>query len=280
MEPVVRAGDRLSVFYNCSSAPTALNIVAHTKNDDGSRSQVSMQITGATADRVAYNVTGGYFPKNGVIVAMTAYGDFSTIKRGQFYAQIRLDPITNEPMLLAKGYIYNQNGLSLGEFVEPGPGGGEGYFAIETLAGDIAPVDITKVLAATNAFRRISGFSLYYNASGDAGDRTIWAVLKKRLGAVPTGMVTSGSDYQWQSATVTLSASQEGGIHCVAEDAPAFVSFNDNATMTYANNGSAPAPFPLFATEGDTAELFIDVTNANANDRWTVYLFYEEWLKV
>jgi len=145
-----------------------------------------------------------------------------------------------------------------------------------SLAANIAPVDVTRVLAITNAFRRIHGFVWYYNASADAASRVLSTRLRQPGLALPTGLTTAIG--VWNAANLTLTASEEGIVFVMRNRS--ILNDNSNDPTTIDSTATAPTPFPYDATEDDLADLFFDVTDANANDRHSIYLLQEEWLSI
>ena len=148
------------------------------------------------------------------------------------------------------------------------------YWAQE--ANDVAGnVTTTIPLGATNVRRIARQILLKYHCSSDADDRTPVITLRDVADTSgPTGFSIDAD--VWDTPALTLSANQEGIIF-VSEHG--FVSLNDNGTITYADNTTAPNPFPLRVGPGETADLIVAVGNGNANDDYDVFVQYEEWIE-
>src|SRR3990172_2526847 len=120
---------------------------------------VPLQFPSPTSDRAQYNTSIGL--GGGSLLGARISTALATAKRGQIYAQLevrnRRRPDVSEVML-CKGYVYAGNSVGDGEFIESGPGGGEGFLSWVSLAANIAPVDVPRGAAATNALRQLYGF--------------------------------------------------------------------------------------------------------------------------
>ncbi len=148
------------------------------------------------------------------------------------------------------------------------------------IADDVAPVDITEILAATNARRIVYGFVWYYNASGDAATRVLTASVRKPGRTRPTGYGTSTTTRVWVSASVTLTVNEEGLIYAVNTGGrDGLTVYNDNGTVTVDDHTTAPSPFPLRVSQNDLVEIFFDITDGHANDRHTIMVLQEEWIE-
>ena len=180
-------------------------------------------------------------------------------------------------MMICAGYIYAFHPVVMDQFDEAGPGGGEGSLSWVSLAADIAPVDVTQVLAATSAFRRIWGFVWYYNAAAVVATRTMTARLRKPGLAFPTGFALTGG--VWNSASISLTTGEEGIMYVKGQGA-AYAVNNDADTLSVANTTTAPLPFPYDALKDDLADLLFDIDAADAADRHSIYLLQEEWVKL
>ncbi len=155
-----------------------------------------------------------------------------------------------------------------------------GYLHWRIIADDIAPVDIQTALAIANSRRIIYGFVWYYHASADVAARTMKATLRNLGLAMPTGFTEGFNSTIWGTATVTLTADEEGLIYVMAPNArDGFSMSADDGTAASANSASAPQPFPLLISQEDLAEIFWNVGSAHANDRHSIYILEEEWIE-
>lgn len=208
---------------------------------------------------------------SGQVTAATVLG------RGQTYVQAHTraggagGPVRST---LLGDYVFALHAAPLGRFVDPGPAGGPGNFIIEGVAVDIAPVDVAFSMAATSATRKVHSFAWWYHCSGDVADRTLTTSFLEPLGTGPTGFSIAASI--WVSATITLSANQEGIMY--AEDN--YISYNDAGVITYGNTTTAPVPLPKWVRAGDPFDILFDVALAEAADRHSIYVLYEEWLTI
>lgn len=212
--------------------------------------------------------------KNGYVVSgvITAA---QSLKRGQTYVLglIRTGgPEGPVREILMADYVYATHPIPLDVVVGQGPEGGGGNFVIEAIADDVTPVDIAPAMAATNALRRVYGFAWYYNCAAEVANRTLITSVNNPLGAVPTGFTQT--PLVWTSATITLTTGEEGWMYGKKN----FVSYNDNGTLTYASTNTAANPFPLWVHEDDPIDFLFDVDAAHADDRHSIYIYYEEWL--
>src|SRR3990167_57867 len=257
---------RCRAEYDSAPGKAVHGLVNHTPNSDRT---------------LASSSAPGIFSEPGKLtqVVVAPVSGTSGLKRGQCFAEVYItDGQGAIRQRVGANYIADGNGgISLGRFVDPGPGGGEGNFVVEALASDIAPVDLTWTLAATNAFRRIYGWVYYYDASADAASRITTVTLRLPFGSLPTGFAGAPSVHSWTGPTLSLS---EEGISFVYNPrrGDGFGSANDNGTITLASTATNPIPFPLDVREDSGATILFDVASANANDRWTAYGIYEEWI--
>ena len=85
----------------------------------------------------------------------------SPLKRGQAYCVVGLVPPQggSTTIKLASGYVYDENNVSLGEFAEPGPGGGEGFIRRITGTDPGANTEVIETVP-TNALWRPRSFSV------------------------------------------------------------------------------------------------------------------------
>ncbi|MEE9593243.1 MAG: hypothetical protein V3W28_06665 [Thermoplasmata archaeon] len=142
-------------------------------------------------------------------------------------------------------------------------------------ANDAAGSATTTVsLAAAGARRVVRAVIVKWHSSSDAATRTITITLRDLADSGgPTGWSIASDT--WVSPTLTLTVNEEGLIH-VGEHG--FVSTNDAGTLAYADNSSAPNPFPLEVEAGDPVDLIIAAGSGHANDDYDVWVQYEEWL--
>lgn len=209
---------------------------------------------------------------SGQVTAATVLG------RGQTYVQAHTrsgggsGPIRST---LLGDYIFGLHAAPLGRFVDPGPAGGGGNFIIEGLAVDVTPVDVAFNMAATSATRKVYGYAWWYNCAAEVANRFLDVSVLSPLGSGPTGFAIVATI--WEAAQLGALTTGQEGIEYANEK---FISFNANGTVTYADNTTAPTPFPVWARFGDPMDILFDVTDAHADDRHSIYILYEEWLTI
>ncbi len=203
------------------------------------------------------------------------------VKRGQAYVDISLFHFNIPTQRLFTGYLYEGIAFPLGHAVEPGPGGGEGHYRWRAIADDIAPADVTHVLAATNAYRRIYGVVWYYHSSGDVAARVLRALLRAPGPSVPTGFSIGETVVNLHSANVTLTANEEGILFSYkSRGGNGISSRNDNGTLAIEDPNALPQIWPIDVEETDLWEIFFNQTDAEAADRHSIFILEEEWIVV
>ena len=282
--------DSLVLAYAASAAPTgAISgyvLVEHTLPDgEHDVKTVEIVVSTFTTDRtrVVTTVAGG--PTGCIVTGGGLFLNGTGLKRGQLYAQliVRRGGNAAREECVASGYLSDARPyVALGENIEPGPGGGEGVLTEETLINDSAPAASNSyTLAATNARHRIYGFSWYYNCAAGVATRTLDARLRKPDGATPTGFTAANANV-WASPTLTLTTGEEGAmfVRNPGGRGDGYVATNDNGTLAVASTATAPNPFPLETDDNTAGTLEFDIGAADAGDRHTLTLFYEEWLVI
>ena len=195
------------------------------------------------------------------------------VRRGQIYVKLYVDPFGP---VLCSDYCYSTFGqVTLGTYIQSGPGGGSGDLQIITVKADGAPVaSTTRTLAGVNAIRKVYGFVWYYNASVDVASRILSSLWRTPIGAVPTGFGASSANIVWQPASLTLTADEEGNVF--ADEKLSMI--NKDGTLTIENVTTAPTPFPILVAEDDTGVLNFIVTAGEVLDADVIYLVQEEWM--
>jgi hypothetical protein len=148
----------------------AVTVVAIARYHDGKRVRtVPLKIT-PTVDRAQYeeSVRIG----SGKLLTVTATSETTGIKRGQVYVELFLQsPAIPLVVQLAAGYVYDGHALGGGEFVEAGPGGGEGFIRTVTGTDPAAGVEVSEAVP-TNAVWDLLSFGYVFVASADAANRS------------------------------------------------------------------------------------------------------------
>ncbi len=181
----------------------------------------------------------------------------------------------SEGRLLGRGYLTPQENITLGD--RDNNLSGKGHLRWITLAFDVAgDVETSGPLAVSNVRRKVRAIVVYYNASSDAATRVFNLTLARPGGALPAGFAAGENDDIWDSASVTLTLSQEGTLYIGHRS---FASFNDTGTLTYIDNTTAPHPLPFWTDEDDAMVLKLNITDGHENDRYAFYAQVEDWLE-
>ena len=158
----------IQFWYRASAAPSDLHFLVTLRHPDGRLEERLQSITSFTTDRttnrviVVPNGTG-----NAEIVDAVVTGNFATMKRGQFYVvgfiiprpfgQYAGDDEYGRRFL--RGYLYENHNVVLGDDVEPGPGGGEGFIRTVTGTNPAAAAEVSEAVPA-NATWKLLHFSV------------------------------------------------------------------------------------------------------------------------
>ncbi len=271
-----RVGDDIRVSVR-SSTGVSVVLMVRVRYVDGTDDVIEIDITSDLVDRSGEQFNSSdAFKKAGWVEHLTVRTSLNNA-RGRYYMMVAINKKPHH-YPIAAGYI-DVSHVPLGEF-EPAISG-SGYRHLLALADDIAPVDIIKVLAADNSYRIIYGFVWYYHCSSDIANRSIRATLRHIGNGLPTGW-TPGNNSTFRfwpaAANLVLDADQEGAIYAGSQEGISRNVSLDDGVMTVEDAGSKPGIFPLVVREGDLAELFFNVTLAEAADRHSIYLDLEEWI--
>ncbi|HLB68605.1 MAG TPA: hypothetical protein VJN63_09115 [Thermoplasmata archaeon] len=224
MALTVKIGDVYGLTYVASVA-TNWSATLKVRNRHGVVRKYTYRESAATSDRTAQSRTTERIAEDGEIVGFAAAtGTVVAVKRGQFYMNVFVlgDSSSGDVEVnVAKGYVYAGKSLALGDSVEPGPGGGEGFLLTFTGANpaagaypsDAVPTNakwrlrsytIVLVTLATSASNR--AFDLIAN-DGDTANRLAFHRNSNTQGAslTRTWMYQRGMDAQ-SVATITNSA--------------------------------------------------------------------------
>lgn len=210
----------------------------------------------------------------GEILAVNAFIE-APVKRGQAYMVMLLERRARSMKRLARGYMYDGNGVELGDNEEPLSG--VGFRRWNQDGNDIAGnVDTTVNLARSNTRRVFHGILIRYHASNDVATRVLTVRLRDVANTSgPTGFTIDADS--WISPSLTLTADEEGVLY-VGKDG--FLSINDADTLTYADNTTAPHPFPYTVEDADAADIIVSIVDGEAADDYDVFTLVEEWLEI
>ncbi len=278
----LRQGDTIGVVA-ASSQEAILDGSWRILYDDGALDIFTLirASTGTTRVR-EYFSTDGVAKRAGEIVSGVLRSPASGLNRGEVYAQMLSGRKVGEGFpsidhnVIGQSYVYDMSPSLLGVFIEPGPGGGEGNVRpITVAASEDGDVNTSFPMAASNAHRRFDAAIIYYHCDGTVVNRTWVTRIRDRGLGVPTGF-DAGNDRQIQALiSPTLSADEDGILY---QNRFGYQASVDQSVITLANNTTASNPFPFWVMESDGAEFFIDITNGAAGDKYSAYLFGEEWI--
>jgi len=133
---------------------------------------VPLQFPSPTSDRAQYNTSIGL--GGGTLLGARISTALATAKRGQIYAQLEVRNRRRtdvSEVMLCKGYVYAGNSVGDGEFVESGPGGGEGFITTINIADAVPGAQFATQTVPTNAIWKVQGFKGDLVASSVAGTR-------------------------------------------------------------------------------------------------------------
>ncbi len=252
-----------------SSIAAVLDASARVRYDDGVRDTLRISQFAIPSNLTGDGRNSKLASRDGVVEDAFINGSGLGV-RGQTFVQL----VIQNGGRLCFGYMYANHIVVMGDYVEAGPGGGEGRLYWVQEANDAAGNIITTVnLALANTRRMIRAIIVKYHQAGGA-DATITMTLRDLADSGgPTGW-TIDSD-TWVSPSLVLGANQEGLIH-VGEHG--FVATNDAGTIAYADNTTAPNPFPFMVASGETVDLIIAAAAGASGDDYDVWVQYEEWI--
>ncbi len=242
--------------------------------DNGKIAYPSFPVTSAS-DRTVVSSAPFVSPKRGTVVG--AYVDFMTpvLKRGQCYVSMPIQkPSSLRPrQLLLAGYLHNEFNVPMG-FFEPALSG-KGALDWVQEGNDVAGNVVATVnLAVSDARRIVRGVIVkYHQVGGSAATITITLRDLADSGGPTNWSIDSDT---WVSPDLVLGANEEGLIH-IGEHG--FLSTNDAGTLAYADNTTAPNPFPLTVEAGDPVDLLIAASGGASGDDYDVWVQYEEWIE-
>ncbi len=243
--------------------------------DDGSDGTITIFQATPSSTRTETITTSVPVPRDGWVTNLLVRTTREGLDRGQLYCRIQQAAVSGQERgLLASGYVYNSKNLTLGGY--EGSLSGQGDRKPESIGTDIpGNGDTSHPLTLTDGIRRVDGLIFYYHSDGNAANRESVIRIRDLGGVVPAGF-DAGNDRQISAlAGPSLIADQDGIFFMNRFGYQASV---DNATVTLANNSTAPNPFPFWVHEDDTgAEIVFDITAGLAGDNYGGFIFGESW---
>lgn len=195
------------------------------------------------------------------------------VKRGRQYVRARIVDSLNNPIdSLSAGYVYEGFDLPLGRFVEPGPGGGEGF--IRTVMGTDPGASGEEVLETVpaNALWRLLAFGVVLVTSADAAMRVPRLVCDDGTTANRLFMLGGAN----QAASLTRTHLWTRSSNSIADDSANL--FADTDTLEV--HATIPEGFLSEGYRLRTSTVAIDTTGP-AFDNYAAPIFQvEEWLVV
>ena len=262
-----------------AQASTAVHLDLRARVQRGKRIDTVSLPFDPTTDRAQYNTSTNL---GGGTLLSVRVSESTGLKRGQCYVSVDIRRRTKQDVSevkLCSGYVYTSNPLSDGEFKEAGPGGGEGFLSWVELFHDRAGNSNAAVaIAATNALRKMYGFVLMYESSGDAATRLVRPELAWDSSAGPPAPTNFDSDpVLWRFGALTLTLNEQGLIYVNSLDGRyGYGILNDAGTDTVQ---SSNIPFPLWIDETTPPYIFTPaVGSGHANDTMSAYALMMEWL--
>lgn len=272
----VSAGSTFQV-ESFSSSATAFRVSLLVEYDNGKQAPFEVMHTPNSDRTSATSAVGARVNRDGRVIA--ALLESAALKRGQCFAMIHvLNASGNKVDALLAGYVTGSKSVRLGEFEDSLSG--RGFVTTRTVADDVVPADLIQTLALINTLVHVYGFVCYYNASSDVATRSANISIRKNWGSLPTGFTNIAASLSEIWSFPTLTANEEGSLHVGGEAAMGISIRNDNSTITRNTSAGILAPFPRYVNEDDPVEIFFDIGTVNANDRWSVHIFQEEWIEV
>ena len=222
---------------------------------------IAQELSGSSRAAVIWG-TGQVAKKNGWVVGGHAGGG-GTLQRGQAYYQAFVidTNLTVVSDVIACGYTYAGHVVELGTFVEPGPAGGHGAQANNTLAGPAAGADFANYTAPTGSIQKVKGFFGQLTTGVGAANREFSIQL---LSSTIRGGVVAG---EIQTASLTVDyVGADGGVSSSG------VTSNLAGGVTQIGLGN------IILVAGINALQF-KTYNIQAADQWGVgNLITEEWV--
>jgi len=265
---------QILTLHTISDAAVAVRAWIRVIYDDGTGQLLTVPETPRSASRVAEALAStDVISQNGWVVNAEVEMVTPDINRGQTYVRLAVEPFG---CVLLQDYCFSDFGhVSLGTFVQPGPGGGGGNVHWEAIKANGAPATFSYLLRiASNLIRKLRSVSWYYAASGDVASRTLALSLRTVGGGVPTGFGAGVLRDVFAPTGITLTANQDGIIFMDEKR----YGVNDNGTVTIVDAAGNPSPLPLLITEDDSATLDGVLTNEEVADFDVVWGLFEDWV--
>ncbi len=243
--------------------------------DDGSDGVITIFQATPSSTRTETITTSVPVPRDGWVTNLLVRTTREGLDRGQLYCRVQqASPSGQERGLLASGYVYNSRNLTLGDYEDSLSG--QGDRKPESIGTDIpGNGDTVLTLPLALGIRRVDGLIFYYHSDANAANRESVIRIRDLGGTVPAGF-DAGNDRQISAlAGPSLIADQDGIFFMNRFGYQASV---NNASVTVANNSTAPNPFPFWVHADDTdANILFDISAGLAGDNYGGFIFGESW---
>lgn len=191
MEPIIRQGDHLEVFVTSSIAASFTAFAQIRYDDNGEPDILIVPERVHAGDSAQQHVSSESVAKrNATVVAATIMEIGTTeVLRGQMYGTLA---VTWRFMPIARGYLYDGHAVVLGENVETGPTGGQGFIRSITGTNPAAGVEISETVPTDLSWRLIA-LDVVIVAGSAAFN--------------PQFVITDGTTEKWRSSLITVAGS-------------------------------------------------------------------------
>jgi len=259
-------------LHTISDTAVTLRAWARVIYDDGTGQLLTIPEAARSASRIAEDLLStDVVIHNGWVVNAEVEMLTGSVKRGQTYVRLTVEPFG---AALLSDYCFSEFGhVSLGTFIQTGPGGGGGNLRVVTIKANGAPATFTFRPGVANQIRKIHSIAWLYASSSTSASRSL-AVFWRFYGGIPTGMAGSPTTNLWEARLLALSSDQDGMVFADEK----MSGTNDNGTVTIDDITTAPTPFPIWVAELDNLEFEFLVQLEEADDFDVAYSLVEDWI--
>jgi len=200
----------------------------------------------------------------------------ANVQRGEAYVKlIAALPTLIFGTVLCCDYVYSTFGtVSLGTYIQPGPGGGGGFLHWAAIKSEGAPAAFLFTFAVSNLIRLVQEVVWYYVSSSTVASRTLQLRLRSPGGGVPTGFQADEIREVWTGSDITLTADQDGIVFMDTRRTGS----TDNGAVSIQDGATNPTPLPKLIAEEDTLILSGNLANPEATDVDVCWGLFEDWV--
>jgi len=261
-------------LHSTSDAVVVLRAWIRVIYDDGSGQLLTVPETPRSGSKVAEALASAdVISKNGWVVNAEVEMVTSDIDRGQTYVRLAVEPFG---CVLLQDYCFSGFGnVSLGTFVQAGPGGGAGDLRFVTIKADGVPAQTQYALfGLSNETRVVHGLRWLYAASSAVATRLLDIELRAATAILPTGFDPASPAVLWAASRLTLTANEDGIVFADAKQS----GINDDGTVAVDDAATAPTVFPLTVTEDDAMLILFTPAAFETDDFDTIFALVESWV--